>query len=114
MTKKKIEAAAEETETQETVETRSVTWRMPKWIAEVHAGDWTDFRGVLDAWAEEGEPLEDPDQPEETTSVCMRLSTETFELLDQEAQRRSKMSKRKWTAGKVARLIYEDQYEKPA
>jgi len=99
-----------ETETTERVETQSVTWRMPKWVAEAHAGDWSEFRDVLNQWAENPEQL-DIEQPEETTSVCLRVPVDTLAELEKEAKRLSKLSKRKWTSGKVARVIYESQYQ---
>lgn len=105
------EAAEVLEEVEEKVVTKSVTWRMPVWVAEAHAGDWSGFREVLDTWAEEGDELEIPDVPEDTTSVCLRVSVETLAALEKEAKRLSKKTKRKWTAGKVARKIYEDQFE---
>lgn len=99
-----------ETETTERVVTQSVTWRMPKWVAEAHAGDWSEFRDVLNQWAANPEQL-DIEQPEETTSVCLRVPVDTLAELEKEAKRLSKLSKRKWTSGKVARVIYESQYQ---
>lgn len=89
------------------VATKSVTWRMPVWVAEDHAGDWTEFREVIDEWATEGEPLEVPEPPDETTSVCLRVSVDTLKELEKEAKRLAKATGRKWTAGKVAREVYE-------
>jgi len=100
-----------ETEVEERPETVPVTWRMPVWVAEAHAGDWSEFRDILAKWVEEGEELEVPDAPEETTSVCLRMPVEVLSALEEEAKRVSKHTKRKWTAGKVARKIYEDQFE---
>ena len=96
---------------EERAETRSVTWRMPLWVAQEFTGDWSGFRDILNEWAETGEPLVLPEVPDETTSVCMRVSLETLAVLEIEAKRLSKKTKRKWTAGKVARKIYEDQFE---
>lgn len=87
-------------------ETKSVTWRMPTWVAEQCTGDWTAMREVLDEWAETGEELE-VELPEETISVCLRVNENTLAKLEKEAKRISKFSRRKWTAGKVARAIYE-------
>lgn len=105
-------SAAEEIEVVEKAETKSVTWRMPVWVAKEFSGDWSGFRELMDEWAEEGEPLEIPDVPDETTSVCLRMSVDTLAVLEKEAVRLTKKTKRKWTAGKVARKIYEDTYEK--
>ncbi len=104
-------SAAEKIETEEKAETKSMTWRMPVWVAEEFAGDWSGFRDILDKWAEEGVELEVPDVPDETTSVCLRVSLPTLAKLEKEAKRLSKTTKRKWTAGKVARKIYEDKFE---
>lgn len=100
----------EETDETKTPKSRPVTWRMPVWIAEAHTGDWSEFREVLNEWAESPEELE-IEVPEETTSVCMRMPIDTLAALEKEAKRLSKFSKRKWTAGKVARRIYEDRFE---
>jgi hypothetical protein len=91
--------------------TKTVTWRMPVWVANEFAGDWSGFREILDDWAEEAEPV-DPEEGEETTSVCMRVNEDTLKKLDREAKRLSKKTRRKWTAGRVARKIYEDLYDK--
>ena len=96
-------SAAEKIDEVEKTETKSVTWRMPVWVAS---------RDILDKWAEQGEEMEIPDIPDETTSVCMRVSVDTLAVLEKEAKRLSKKTKRKWTAGKVARRIYEDKFEK--
>ena len=103
-------SAAEKIE--EKTETKSVTWRMPVWVADEFSGDWSGFRDILDNWADEAEEVEVPDVPDETTSVCIRVSLPTLAKLEKEAKRLSKQTKRKWTAGKVARKIYEDKFEK--
>ena len=110
MTKKKTEKIEAE-ETKPTVETKSVTWRMPTWVAKAHAGDWSEFRDAIEDWAEEAEELE-IELPEETTSVCLRMPIPVLDKLEKEAKRLSKLSKRKITAGKVARMIYEERFEK--
>ena len=92
-------------------ETKSVTWRLPLRVAEDHENDWSEFREVLDEWAEEGEPLEVPETPEDTTSCCMRISKATLAALEKEAKRLTKATDRKWTAGKVAREIYDRYHE---
>jgi hypothetical protein len=87
--------------------TASVTWRLPLRVAAEMQGDWTPMREMLDNWAESGDELELPDGPEETTSVCMRLDHETLKALEKEAKRLHKIDGKKWTAGKVARLLWE-------
>lgn len=109
-TKKNSDDVKPETRAETRAETQSVTWRMPVWVAEAHAGDWSEFREVLDKWASEPTQLL-IEVPEDTTSVCLRVSVETLEALEKEAKRLSKNSKRKWTAGKVARAIYEELYQ---
>lgn len=106
------ETPEKKTRTRSKVKSTSVTWRMPIWVAEEFAGDWTGFRDILEAWAKEGECLEIPEVPDDTTSICIRLPLETLAALDKEAKRLSKFTKRKWTAGKVARKIYEDKFER--
>lgn len=86
---------------------RSVTWRLPTRVAEEHGGDWSEFREVLDGWAKKGKPLEIPEGPEETTSCCMRIDPETLKVLEKEAKRMTKATGRRWTAGKVAREVYD-------
>ena len=51
--------------------------------------------------------MEVPEVPEDTTSCCMRISVETLAALEKEAKRLTKATDRKWTAGKVARFIYD-------
>jgi hypothetical protein len=87
--------------------TQSVTWRLPLRVAEEHENDWSEFRKVLDEWAEKGSELEAPEPPEETTSCCMRVDKETLKELEKEAKRMTKVSGRRWTAGKVAREVYD-------
>lgn len=48
-----------------------------------------------------------PEGPEETTSCCMRMDPETLKVLEKEAKRMAKATGRRWTAGKVAREIYD-------
>ena len=91
----------------ETSDTKSVTWRLPIRVAEEHANDWSEFREVLDNWAEKGDELEAPDPPEDTTSCCMRVDRDTLKELEKEAKRLSKETGRRWTAGKVAREVYD-------
>lgn len=88
-------------------ETKSVTWRLPIRVAEEHENDWSEFRAVLDEWAEKGAELEVPEIPEDTTSCCMRVDVETLAELEKEAKRLSKATGRRWTAGKVAREVYD-------
>lgn len=91
----------------ETSDTKSVTWRLPIRVAQAHANDWSEFRKVLDEWAENGEELAEPEPPEDTTSCCMRVDRETLKELEKEAKRLTKVSGRRWTAGKVAREVYD-------
>ena len=85
----------------------SVTWRLPLRVAAEMDGDWSPMRDMLDAWAQGDEELEIPEGPEETTSVCMRLDHDTLKALEREAKRLSKKHGKKWTAGKVARILWE-------
>lgn len=86
--------------------TASVTWRMPTRVAVEMDGDWGPMREVLDTWAESGEELE-VEEPEETTSVCLRISHETKKALDREAKRLTKITGKRWSAGKVARVLWD-------
>lgn len=95
---------------EEKVETKSVTWRMPVWVADEFKGDWSGFREIMDEWADDPEEV-DPNTPDDTTSVCLRMNVDTLAVLEKEAKRLSKKTGRKWTAGKVARRIYESKYE---
>jgi hypothetical protein len=84
----------------------SVTWRLPLRVAAEMNGDWSPMRDVLDEWAEDYYELE-PEESEETTSVCLRISHDTLKALDREAKRLSKVTGKKWTAGKVARALWD-------
>ena len=86
--------------------TVSVTWRLPDWIADENLGDWTVMREVLDAWAEDPSKL-DPELPEKCRTVTLRVDEKVNAKLEKEAERLSKSSNRKRTAGFVARRIYE-------
>ena len=90
----------------ENAPSRSVNWRLPLSVAEEHEGDWSAFRELLDAWAESGEKLE-PEVPEETTSCCFRVDPDTLEALEKEAKRLTKKTGKRWTAGRVARGIWD-------
>jgi hypothetical protein len=92
----------------------SVTWRLPLRVAAEMQGDWGPMREMLDGWAESGDELEVPDGPEETTSVCMRIEHATLKALEKEAKRLAKSTGKKWTAGKVARVLWELHEEEEA
>lgn len=93
--------------------TASVTWRMPLRVAAEMDGDWSPMRTMLDAWAESGDELE-VDDPDETISVCLRISHEAKKALDREAKRLTKLTGRKWSAGKVARVLWDLHEEEEA
>ena len=86
----------------------SVTWRLPLAVAAEMDGDWTPMRTMLDWWAENGEEMEVPDDPEETISICMRLDHGTLKALEKEAKRMSKLTGRKWSVGRVARELWAE------
>ena len=85
----------------------SVTWRLPLTVSNDMDGDWSRMRAMLDWWAEEGDEIEVPDGPEETVSCCMRLDHDTLEMIEAEAARMTKATGRKWSAGRVARELWE-------
>ena len=91
----------------------SVTWRLPLGVATEMNGDWTPMREMLDAWAESGETLE-PEDPDETTSVCIRISHEALKALEKEAARLTKKTGKTWSVGKVARTLWELHEEEVA
>jgi hypothetical protein len=119
MSEKKKTKAKAKTKTTKTAKTKakrpgrpptgtvSVTWRLPVYMAEECAGDWTAMREVLDAWAENPTEL-DPEIPEECKTVTMRVHEKVAAKLEKEAARLSKLTNRKRTAGWVARRLYED------
>lgn len=87
--------------------TASVTWRLPLRVAAEMDGDWTPMRELLDEWAESGDEIEVPEGPEETTTVCLRVEHDTLAALEKEAKRLTRATGRRWSAGKVARLLWE-------
>lgn len=91
----------------------SVTWRLPLRVAADMGGDWSPMREMLDAWAESGDELE-PEEAEETTSVCLRISHDARKALEREAKRLSKKTGRKWSVGKVARVLWDLHEEEAA
>ena len=87
-----------------------VSWRLPSGIAEEHQGDWSRFRDILDKWAGEPNPkISHVDQGEESVSVCFILDASTLKKLEKEAKRISKKTRRKWTAARVARKVFEQR-----
>lgn len=83
----------------------TVNWRLPKRIASDNAGDWTALREHLEAWAESGERLEV--ESDETGPACLRVSSRVLKALDREAARLSKKHGKRFTAGSVARLVWD-------
>jgi hypothetical protein len=89
-----------------------VTWRLPVELADRVDGDWDRFRDMLARWVDAKKPLPVPELPEDTKSCCFMIEQEILDTLEQEAKRLSAATGRKWTAGRVARTIYElDAYD---
>ena len=87
-----------------------VSWRLPADIAEENQGDWSGFREVLDEWAEDSEArVLHGGQGPEAVSVCFVLKASTLKKLEKEAKRISKKTRRKWTAARVARKVFEQR-----
>lgn len=86
-------------------ETRTVHWRLPVRVAS-EGDSWEPFREKLAAWAESGEQLE-VETPEETKNVCIRVPAAVLEKLEEEARRLTEETGRRWTAGRVAREIWD-------
>jgi hypothetical protein len=85
---------------------RRIVWRLPVRVASEMEGNWDPFRDVLSRWAETGEQL-DP-ALDETKPVGISVPEETLQALEREAKRLTKLTKQKWTAGRVARLVWEN------
>jgi hypothetical protein len=85
----------------------SVTWRLPLTVSDSMNGDWTPMRKMLDWWAKKGVELKDPEPPEETLSCCMRMDHDTLAAVEAEAERLTKVTGRKWSAGRVARILWD-------
>jgi hypothetical protein len=86
---------------------KTVTWRLPVRVAEDNEGSWTPFREHLEKWREAGCPGLDPEVPEETKHVGLRVSPELIADLEKEAERLSKETGKRWTAGRVAREVWD-------
>ena len=86
--------------------TASVTWRMPRRVAESMNGSWDPMRAMLETWVESNTEL-DPADPDETTSVCLRISHEAKAALVAEAARLTKLTGKKWTEGRVAKVLWD-------
>jgi hypothetical protein len=88
-------------------EMRTVAWRLPVRVASDNGGDWSAFREHLEAWAESEDRM-DAEAPEETTHVSFRMPARVLAKLEKEAERLAKKTGRKWTAGRVARLVWDE------
>lgn len=99
------------THTEKTPTMETVHWRFPARIASDNAGDWTALREHLAAWADAGATLE-VDDPDETTRVCMRMPAPIVRALERVAKRLTKKHGKRWTAGRVAREVW-DAWELP-
>ncbi len=100
---------ADTEKTAPTAPTETVHWRLPTRVASDNGGDWTALREHLTAWAESGEHLE-VDPPDETKNVCLRVPSKMVKALEKEAARLTKKHGKRWTAGRVARELW-DQWE---
>ena len=87
---------------------RRIVWRLPVRIATAMDGNWDPFRDLLARWAETAPPL-DPSL-DATKAVGFPVPESTMLALDTEAARLTELTDQKWTAGRVARLIW-DAYE---
>lgn len=72
--------------------------------------DWTPLRELLEKWAEEGDYLE-AEVPEEKEQVCFAVSTKTASVLEQEAERLTEETGKKWTVSMVVHKIWEEHRE---
>jgi hypothetical protein len=85
--------------------TQTVNWRLPTRIASDNAGDWDPLREHLAAWAESGEKL--APEIDDTAPACMRMPVSIVKALEKEAVRLSKKHGKRFTAGSVARLVWD-------
>jgi hypothetical protein len=94
------------TDTEKATPMQTVNWKLPTRIASDNAGDWTPLREHLAAWAESGEQLDV--EPDPLAPACLRMPTEIVEALDREAKRLTKKNGKRYTAGLVARLVWDE------
>ena len=98
-------------DTEETPETETVYWRLPSRVASDNRGDWSALREHLAAWEASGDKLE-VEAPDETRTCSMGMPSKIVRALEKEAVRLTKTSKKRWTAGRVAREVW-DAWEAP-
>ena len=99
-------ARNEKTPDTTTPETETVNWRLPVRIASDNEGDWTPLREHLEAWANAGGELDVPD-PDTTQRTCLRMPTDIVQALDKVAKQLAKKHGKRYTAGYVARLVWD-------
>ena len=85
---------------------QTVNWKLPKRIASANAGDWSRLRTHLSEWADSGDPV-DAEPDDALTSVCLRMPTHVVEALDREAARLTALHGKRYTAGYVARIVWD-------
>lgn len=103
---KAVEKVTKEREAPES-ENKTVTWRLPSRVAADNAGDWDQFREHLRMFVESGDQLE-VEPPEETKHVSFRVPPDILAALEAEAARLSKETGKRYTAGRVARIIWDE------
>jgi len=96
-----------ETPPQDAPEMETVHWRLPVRVASDNEGDWTALRAHLAAWVDAGATLEVED-PDATQRVCLRMPSAIVEALDKVAAQLTKKHGKRYTAGYVARLVWDE------
>jgi len=86
---------------------QTITWRLPVRVASENSGNWEPLREHLRTFMEQEGQL-DPEVPEETKHVSFRVPTDVLEYLEDEAQRLSITTGKRWTAGRVARHVWDE------
>jgi len=114
MTRKKKAALAatsktveEEVRDPELSQNQTVTWRLPVRVAADNSGDWEHFREHLKMFVESGDLLE-VEPPEETKHVSFRVPRDILKALNAEAERLTEETGTRYTAGRVARIIWDE------
>ena len=88
-------------------ETKQDTWRLPTRIASDNGGNWTPLREHLAAWADAGGKL-DVEPPDATTICCLSMPASVLRALETQAERLSKKHGKRYTAGYIARLVWDE------
>lgn len=102
-------AAADPPKGRRSTGNHTVGWRLPMDMIEGLGAD--GVRDMLGRWLDDGAELAmpQPDAPEQTRNVCWSIPADVMAELDRWAAKATQATGQRWTAARVARLIFEQR-----